>query len=83
VGVKVFDWSPYYPGGSVTGKVADSRMAEEMSFSARRGHPCGGDFCAKSFLKAHPQYAWQEPVLEDMLAGPWTLFKSGEKVSSP
>jgi hypothetical protein len=79
VGVRVFDWSPYYPGGSVTGKVTDSSMTERMSLVARRGHPCGGDFLAKPYLKAHPKYAWQEPVLRDMLAGSWTVFKSGEE----
>ena len=78
-GVRVFVWSPYYPGGSITGKVADSRLAGQMSFIARRGHPCGSDFLAKPFLKAHPQYAWQEPMLHDMLAGSWTVFASGEK----
>lgn len=79
-GVKVFEWGPYYPGGSITGKVADSQMAGKMSFVARRGHPCGGDFLAKPFLKAHPEYAWQEPMLHNMLAGPWTVFKTGQRV---
>ncbi len=79
-GVKVWDWAPYYPGGSITGKVADSQMTREMSFIARRGHPCGGDFLVQPFLEKHPHYAWQKPLLRDMLAGPWTVFKSGEKV---
>jgi Phospholipase B len=79
VGVRVFDWHPFTPSGSVTGKVADSNMAQHMSFMARRGHPCGGDFLAKPFLKAHPEFDWQEPELRDMLAGPWTVFKSGER----
>jgi hypothetical protein len=57
----------------------DSRMAESLSFVARRGHPCGADFLAGSFLKAHPEYAWQAPSLRDMKAGPWTPFKAGEK----
>ncbi|MGH9771357.1 MAG: C45 family autoproteolytic acyltransferase/hydrolase, partial [Candidatus Acidiferrales bacterium] len=78
-GVKVWGWGPYYPGGAITGKVADSRMTEQMRFAARRGHPCGGDFLAASFLKAHPQYAWQAPLLRDMLAGPWTDFKTSDK----
>jgi hypothetical protein len=55
-------------------------MARAMSFYARRGHPCGGDFVAEPFLKAHPEYAWQAPLLHDMKAGPWTLFKAGERV---
>jgi phospholipase B-like protein len=77
-GVNVWDWGPYYPGGAVQGKVMDSSMAKAMSLVARRGHPCGEDFLAAPFLKAHPEYAWQSPVLRDMKAGPWTVFKSAE-----
>jgi hypothetical protein len=77
-GVRVFDWRPYNPGGSITGKVTDSNMTGRMSFVARRGHPCGGNFLVGPFLKAHPEFAWQEPLLHDMLAGPWTVFRSGE-----
>ena len=53
-------------------------MAKEMRFVARMGHPCGDDFHAKPFLAAHPEYAWQEPYLRDMKAGPWTFFSSDE-----
>ena len=38
-------------------------MAEQMSFVARVGHPCGGNFNAKEFLEAHPEYSWQTPVV--------------------
>ncbi|MGH9450966.1 MAG: C45 family autoproteolytic acyltransferase/hydrolase [Terriglobia bacterium] len=78
-GVKVWGWGPHYPGGAITGKVADSGMTEQMRIAARRGHPCGGDFLAAPFLKAHPQYAWQAPLLRDMLAGAWTDFKTSDK----
>lgn len=78
-GVKVWGWGPYYPGGAITGKVADSHMTQEMRFDGRRGHPCGEDFLAQPFLKAHSQYAWQEPLLHDMLAGAWAEFKTSDK----
>jgi hypothetical protein len=78
-GVAIWDWPPYFPGGAVQGKVTDSRMAAVMSLIARRGHPCGDDFLAQPFLKAHPEYAWMAPSLRDMKAGPWTEFRSGEK----
>jgi Phospholipase B len=78
-GVPIWDWGPYYPGGAVQGKVTDSKMAAAMSLVARRGHPCGTDFDAESFLKAHPEYSWMAPVLTDMKAGPWSEFRSGEK----
>ncbi len=78
-GVSVWDWGPYYPGGAVQGKAMDSHMAEALSFVARRGHPCGADFIAAEFLRAHPEYSWESPLLRDMKAGPWTLFRAGER----
>ena len=80
-GISVWGWGPYYPGGAVQGKAMDSTMAKAMSFAARRGHPCGHDFLAEPFLKAHPEYSWQAPSLRDMKAGPWTVFKAGERAA--
>jgi hypothetical protein len=77
-GVDVWGWTPYFPGGAVQAKATDSSMTKEMKLVARVGHPCGADFIAKPFLAAHPEYAWQEPYLRDMKAGPWTEFHSGE-----
>jgi len=51
------------PGGAVQGKATDSKMAANMSFVARAGHPCGADFVAADFLDQHPEYAWQKPLL--------------------
>jgi Phospholipase B len=78
-GTPEWDWGPYYPGGSVTGKVADSDMAAKMSLVARAGHPCGEDFFAAPFLAAHPEYGYFKPVLKDMKAGPWTQFTASQK----
>ena len=78
-GAAVWAWEPFYPGGAVQAKATDSTMAGEMRLLARAGHPCGEDFQAKPFLAAHPEFAWQEPYLRDMKAGPWTPFRSGEK----
>jgi hypothetical protein len=50
-----------------------------MSFYAHLGHPCGQDFLVEPFLKAHPEFDWQAPLLRDMKAGPWTLFKAGDR----
>ena len=77
-GVKLWEWGAYYPGGAVQGKAMDSGLAEQMSFQARAGHPCGQDFIAKDFLTAHPDYSWEAPSLRDMKSGPWTLFHSGQ-----
>ena len=78
-GVDVWEWPAYYPGGAVQGKVIDSSLAKALSFYAHMGHPCGQDFLAKPFLQAHPEFAWQAPLLRDMKAGPWTLFKAGDR----
>jgi len=78
-GVPEFDWGPYYPGGAVTGKVADSDIAGNMSLVAHAGHPCGEDFLAAPFLAAHPEYSYLKPILKDMKSGPWTQFATGEK----
>jgi len=81
-GISIWAWGPYYPGGAVQGKATDSTMTKEMRLVARMGHPCGDDFSAKPFLAAHPDYAWQEPYLRDMKAGPWTFFRSGEATAT-
>jgi Phospholipase B len=77
-GVAIWDWAPSYPGGAVQGKATDSSMAKNMRLTARMGHPCGQDFLAKPFLAARPEFAYQEPYLRDMKAGPWTTFTSDE-----
>ena len=63
------------------GKATDSKMAANMSFVARAGHPCGADFLAQDFLEQHPEYSWQKPLLRDMKAGPWTKFQAGQKAT--
>ncbi len=78
-GIPQFDWGPYYPAGSVTGKVMDSDMAGKLSLVAHAGHPCGEDFLARPFLAAHPEYSYLKPILKDMISGPWTAFAAGEK----
>ncbi len=67
---------PYGPAGVAQVKVADSDMAEKMSFTAGMGHPCGVEFHATEFLKAHPEYAWQKPELEDLKANAWTVMSA-------
>jgi hypothetical protein len=78
-GAKQWGWDAHNPGGAVQGKATDSRMAANMSFVARAGHPCGADFIAAGFLQQHPEFAWQKPALRDMKAGPWTTFSAGQR----
>jgi hypothetical protein len=69
------DWEPPYGmAGAVQNKAADASMTAEMSFVAAAGHACGMDFKAAEHLRAHPEFAWQEPLQRDMNAYPWTLF---------
>jgi hypothetical protein len=67
---------PYGIAGAVQNKVTDAQMARQMSFNAAAGHACGMDFNADEHLKAHPEYAWQKPLLRDMKAYPWTTFSA-------
>jgi hypothetical protein len=78
-GEPLWGWPPCYPGDAVQGKVMDAATAKAMSFYARMGHPCGIDFLAAPFLKAHPEFAWEAPLLRDMKAGHCTLFQAGQK----
>jgi len=70
---------PFNPMGAVTAQAADSAMAKNMTLRARAGRPCGEDFIADKFLKEHPEYDWQRPVLIDMKGNPWAEFKAGER----
>jgi hypothetical protein len=69
----------YSPMGAVTAQAADSTMTRNMTLQARAGHPCGEDFIADTFLKAHPEFDWQQPILKDMKGNPWTEFKASDK----
>ncbi len=75
-GTAEFSWPPYYPGGSVQGKVTTAVLAKDLKFWGRMGHPCGEDFIASAFLKKHPEFKWQLPYLKDMKSYPWTLFEA-------
>ncbi len=81
-GEPVWGEKPYEPMGAVTGKVMDADLAAKMSFIARAGHPCGDDFLVQPFLADHPEFAWEKPILNDMKAGPWTIFTTMETSSS-
>jgi hypothetical protein len=67
---------PFAPAGAAEAKVADSAMAEKLSFAAGLGHPCGVAFNAKPHLKQHPEYAWQSGLLEDLKANAWTVVSA-------
>jgi hypothetical protein len=69
---------PFFPGGTLDGKVIDSNLAKQMSFMARWGSACGIPFDANAFLKAHSQYYWMDGLLKNRPTQQWTIFKAGE-----
>ena len=63
---------PFGIAGAVQNKATDATLASRMAFTAAAGHACGMDFDAAGHLKAHPEFAWESPLLRDMKAQPWT-----------
>jgi hypothetical protein len=45
-----------------------------MSFTAAAGHACGKSFKAQEYLREHPEFNWEQGLLRDMNAFPWTTF---------
>jgi hypothetical protein len=78
-GVPEWDWTPYFPGGTVQSKVIDATMAGKMELWAALGHHNAPDFIAADFLKARPEYGWMNGLLKDMPARPWSRFAAGMK----
>lgn len=74
---------PYGPAGAVEAKVADSAMAEKLSFVAGAGKPCGVEFHAKSFLHQYKQFDWQSSLLRDLKANPWAVFTASSSPETP
>jgi hypothetical protein len=71
------DWvPPYGAAGTVQSKVADATLAEHMSLTAALGHACGLHFKVAPHLKQHPELAWEQGILKDMNARPWTTFSA-------
>ncbi len=77
-GVPEWDWTPFYPGGTVQSKVTDGTLAGNLAFWGQVGH-AGSDFLVEPFLKEHKEYDWMRGLLKDMKCGPWGRFQGGEK----
>lgn len=69
---------PYYPAGSVDGKVTTAEAAKTMSMWGRFGRADGLEFDADTFLRIHPQWNWQQGYLKSRPHQPWTYF-DGQK----
>jgi Phospholipase B len=66
---------PYYPAGSVDGKVTTAAQAREMGLWGRFGRADGAPFDADEFLRIHSQWNWQKGYLKSRPSQPWSLFK--------
>jgi hypothetical protein len=73
-GAPELEWGAFYPGGSFDAKITTASLAKDGRMWARWGKPCGASFDSKSFLKGHPEYSWQEPLLAEIKAHDWTLI---------
>ncbi len=71
---------PFYPAGSVDGKVATADEALSMSMWGRFGRADGAPFDADEFLQLHPQWNWQEGYLVSRPSQPWTFFDGNGEV---
>lgn len=69
---------PFYPAGSVDGKVTTAALAPSMSMWGRFGRADGAPFDADEFLRLHPQWNWQAGYLKSRPHQPWVLF-DGER----
>jgi hypothetical protein len=65
---------PFYPAGSVDGKVTTAAAARSMSMWGRFGRADGAPFDAAEFLRVHPQWNWQAGYLQSRPHQPWVLF---------
>jgi hypothetical protein len=65
---------PFYPAGSVDGKVTTAEAARSMSMWGRFGRADGAPFDAEEFLRLHPQWNWQRGYLKSRPSQPWTFF---------
>ena len=69
---------PYGIAGTVQNKATTATMVTNMTLTAAAGHACGIDFKASEHLNAHPEFAWQKPLLRDMPSGKWTTFAAAK-----
>ncbi|MFN0077854.1 MAG: C45 family autoproteolytic acyltransferase/hydrolase [Prosthecobacter sp.] len=66
--------NPFYPWGSLDGKVTTGALAREMKILARWGRACGTPLDVKAFLREHPQFDWLRGHMQDRPSQPWTEF---------
>lgn len=69
---------PFYPAGSVDGKITTTEAAKSMSMWGIFGRADGLAFDADEFLRIHPQWNWQAGYLKSRPSEPWTYFEGSQ-----
>jgi hypothetical protein len=70
---------PYYPWGSLDGKVTTAALLKRNAFEARWGRACGTPFEAKHFFECNPQYEAMRHLTHDRPTRDWTEFRQTTK----
>jgi hypothetical protein len=73
---------PFYPWGSLDGKVTTGPLAMALSMQGRWGRACGTPFEASSFFARAPQYDWMKSLTRDRETQPYCLFRPDEEPAS-
>jgi hypothetical protein len=68
---------PYYPWGSLDGKVTTGGLAAGMAMQARWGRACGTPFDADAFFARQPQYRWMQHLTRSRPHQPWIEARAG------
>ncbi|CAM5772127.1 hypothetical protein LMIY3S_03740 [Labrys miyagiensis] len=68
--------APYYPWGSLDGKVTTGSLAKSLALQGRWGRACGTPFEASGFFERSPQYGWMKSWTRDRSTQPYCLFKA-------
>jgi hypothetical protein len=70
---------PYYPWGSLDGKVTTATLLKRNAFEARWGRACGTPFDVNPFFESNPQYEWMRRFTHDRPTRNWTEFQQAKK----
>ncbi len=70
----IFDKKPpFFPTGSIDGKVTTGSLALSGKSMFKWGKPCGDSFISSDFRLKHPEYSVYFDYLKDIISEPWTL----------
>ena len=71
--------TPFYPYGTIDGKVVNTQMAKTMQFVGKYGASCNRSFRFREYLKKHPEYNSWEKYLVNLPNQPWTTISMKDK----